>query len=79
MVIGDEAQAFTQCADCKKPLKTEVLKSNAGFYLGTWCDNCGPYARESSYFATRAQAESTLRVWQDSGEKPWARKEGFQG
>ena len=51
--------APSTCPDCKKELKLEVLMSNAGYYIGTWCD-CGPYSRESGYFRTRELAEKAL-------------------
>jgi hypothetical protein len=41
------------------PLELKVLRSNA-FYIGTFCDRCGPYSRESGYFATREEAEAAL-------------------
>jgi hypothetical protein len=83
MVIGSEADAHTQCADCDHPLSTMVLKSNAGYYLGTECPNCGPYGRESDYIPTYQQAENILAIWQSSPEarqiSPWRRKTGYQG
>lgn len=45
-------------------LPFKVLKSNAGFYIGTWSD--GPYTRESkNYWNTREQAQYALDtgVW----------------
>ncbi len=32
---------------CGKKLKIEVLESAAGYYIGTFCPNCGPVSRES--------------------------------
>ena len=44
---------------CAVRLRLEVLKSNAGFYIGTFDD--GPCSRESvEYFATKDQAERAL-------------------
>jgi hypothetical protein len=48
-----------QCAECKVRLVPRVLRSAAGYYIGTQC-NCGPYSRESHYFGTRAAAEAAL-------------------
>lgn len=79
MVIGSEADAATECADCHMPLKTMVLMSNAGYYLGTECPNCGPYARESDYFPTRESAAAELRFWEATETKPHARTPGFFG
>ena len=41
-------------------LQLQVLKSRAGFYIGT-CTNDGPYSRESvEYWATESQAALAL-------------------
>jgi len=48
------------CPECGMTPALEVLKSAAGYYIGTWC-NCGPYARESLYIATKELAEAMLR------------------
>ena len=49
------------CDECRvKPLdRLAVHRSGAGFYVGTMCD-CGPYSRESGYYATRAKVEAAL-------------------
>ena len=54
--------ASPQC--CGKTLELKVLSSAAGYYIGTFCDKCGPYSRESGYFPNRGAAQSAL----DSGE-----------
>jgi len=41
--------ANPNCPDCHKLLENKVLKSNAGYYIGTECC-CGPYSRESHYY-----------------------------
>lgn len=51
-----------------KRLPLAVLKSNAGFYIGTF-DEAGPYSRESvEYFPTQALAEKAM----ESGK--WTQK-----
>lgn len=47
------------CDDCGVEVALAVHQSAAGYYVGTWC-NCGPYSRESSYYATRDEAERAL-------------------
>jgi hypothetical protein len=47
------------CPDCATKLTLQVLRSAAGFYIGTQCD-CGPYSRESGYFQSRDSAETAL-------------------
>ena len=51
--------APTQCSTCGVRLKLEVLRSAAGYYVGTQC-NCGPYSRETGYYKTRDEAEKVL-------------------
>ncbi len=38
--------ASPTCPECGFTPKLEVLRSNAGYYIGTQC-LCGPYTRES--------------------------------
>lgn len=47
------------CPDCGHKMPIQVLRSAAGFYIGTECC-CGPYSRESGYYATHAEAEAAL-------------------
>ncbi len=47
----------TSCMDCETELKLRVLRSAAGYYLGFFCPNCGPYSRQSGYFSTYEQAD----------------------
>lgn len=51
-----------QC--CGEKLDFQVLRSNAGYYIGTFCPNCGPYSRESDYFRTGEEAQAALQQWQ---------------
>jgi len=67
-----------QCPDCKARLVTRVLRSGAGYYLGTEC-NCGPYSRESHYFESRAVAEAALPDYLEDSRSPQsARTKRFQ-
>ena len=46
--------------DCKIG-DVEVLRSNAGYYIGYYCEACGPWDRLSDgYFATKEEAEKQL-------------------
>jgi hypothetical protein len=55
-MIGKLAKDF-----CGKELEVQVLKSAAGWYVGTWED--GPYSRESAeYFRTQQEAETALET-----------------
>lgn len=57
-----------KCEDCKSEMPIEVLRSPAGFYIGRFCPQCGPYSRDSGYHNTRIQAQIMLEL----GD--WARK-----
>lgn len=35
----------------------QICQSAAGFFVGTECDYCGPYTRESGYYGTYDEAE----------------------
>lgn len=58
-IHGKENKMIITC-DCGKHLTLEVLKSAAGYYLGYFCPNCGPYSRVSGYFNTEEQAELAI-------------------
>lgn len=60
------------CRDCGVELKLEVLRSAAGYYIGTQCD-CGPYSRESGYYMTRDAAQKDLDATNNTTPPPWAR------
>lgn len=53
------------CEDCKSDMPLQVLRSNAGYYIGYSCKNCGPYSRESGYYRNREDAEKDLRFYKD--------------
>jgi hypothetical protein len=43
---------------CGKELTIEIQHSAAGYYIGTFCQSCGPTSRHSNeYFRTHEQAE----------------------
>ena len=48
------------CPQCGVILALEVLKSAAGYYIGTRC-HCGPYSRESLYYPDKTMADAALR------------------
>lgn len=81
MAIGNEAEHAEECVNPTvhpEPFKMEldVQQSAAGYYLGTWCDFCGPYGRESGYFATHEEAEKALAEWKE-GNRVNDRPKGF--
>ena len=50
----------TVCPDCGEVLILKVCQSFAGYYLGYWCDECGPLSRETDYFASSSEAIKAL-------------------
>jgi len=53
----------TQCS-CKRWMKLDVQHSNAGYYLGYFCDRCGPWSRETGYYRDRTEAKDALNKYQ---------------
>jgi hypothetical protein len=49
----------SHCPDCRTELRLQILRSNAGYYLGRQC-RCGPHSRESEYFETKFEATREL-------------------
>jgi hypothetical protein len=48
------------CMDCGAELHIKVCRSEAGYYIGFWCNTCGPYSRESGYYSTAEKAQIAL-------------------
>lgn len=65
---------------CGAELPFEVLQSAAGFYLGYFCPNCGPWSRESEYFPSQKTAEAFMKSLKDEDDtsklRTTERKEG---
>lgn len=53
--------ADPHCPDCGKLLKFKVLKSQVGYYIGTYCCG-GPFTRESGYYQTKEAAQEALNT-----------------
>lgn len=67
--VGD---VETVCLECNLKLRIKVLRSAAGYYIGFFCSNCGPYSRESGYYGTEREAQKALEngsysriTWED--------------
>lgn len=45
---------------CEGRLAYLVYHSNSGYYIGWFCSHCGPYSRQSNYYASRTEAEEIL-------------------
>jgi hypothetical protein len=48
------------CPDCLKDIPLGVCRSAAGFYIGYFCNACGPYDRVSGYYDMEEGAASVL-------------------
>lgn len=48
------------CEECGVGVVEHVMKSAAGYYIGTACE-CGPYSRESGYYKNSGEAEKALK------------------
>jgi len=53
-------ESTTICHECATELAIDIQKSAAGYYIGFFCPECGPYSRESGYFHNRDEAETVL-------------------
>lgn len=42
--------SHTFCSECDALLNLRVCESAAGFYIGFWCDEDGPWSRESYHY-----------------------------
>lgn len=63
----------TKCDICHTELPAQVLKSGAGYYIGTFCPKDGPYSRESGYYGSREEATKSLEA------KTFGRSTAFLG
>jgi len=63
MLIGETiaSGAGDTCPDCHVKLELQVLRSAAGYYIGTFCE-CGPYSRESGYYKTEFAVNEALKA-----------------
>lgn len=61
MALPGEAREVEECDECGMKLPVQVLRSSAGYYIGQWCSNCGPYSRLSKYYRERLGAEAALK------------------
>lgn len=73
MLVGETILSGASPSCCGKRLAFRVLRSAAGYYIGTACPNHGPYSRETGYFPTEADAQRELDngpAWRDSAFNP---------
>jgi len=56
-IVGN---TVTTCTECGTELTLGVYRSAAGYYLGFFCPQDGPYSRESGYFPSEESAARAL-------------------
>lgn len=50
-----------KCCDCGASLPIKACRSAAGWYVGRWCPNCGPYERLSFfYYETKEEVDQII-------------------
>lgn len=60
-MLDGECTIHKVCPDCGIPMPVKVCISCAGYYIGQFCDNCGPYSRLSlNYYESRCDAQDAL-------------------
>ena len=61
MAMDGELTVVKNCPDCGANMPVKVCMSGAGFYIGQWCNNCGPWNRLSyDYYPTQEAAQTLL-------------------
>lgn len=60
MLPGETIASGAEDECCGEILKLRVLESAAGYYIGTFCPNCGPNTRDSGYYGTKKEAKQAL-------------------
>lgn len=50
------------CMICGTALYLRVMSNDAGYYIGFYCPQCGPYSRESDYYSSREEALYALNT-----------------
>lgn len=61
MLPGETSGFGGAACSCGRRLELQVCRSAAGYYLGYFCPECGPWSRETGYYRTREEAEEELR------------------
>lgn len=54
-----------KCHWCGREIVLEVLHNHSGWYVGYVCSTCGPLSRETGFYATREEAESSHSTFKE--------------
>ena len=68
MMPGETILTGAKGSCCGGKLHFRVLKSPAGYYVGTQCPQCGPYSRETIYIRDEEEAYRVLMSFQNFEE-----------
>jgi hypothetical protein len=55
-----------RCPDCGADMPLQVCSSNAGYYVGRVCDNCGPFSRNGGYHKRYSAADRELHEFEEA-------------
>lgn len=62
MLYGETIATGADDVCCGVKMEIRVLRSAAGYYVGTRCNECGsPNSRESGYYKTALDADKALK------------------
>ena len=67
MALEGELDIVKVCPDCGLEMPVKVCSSGAGYYIGQFCNQCGPWNRLSlKYYKTWTEADTLLKSgeWQ---------------
>tara|TARA_R100001086_G_scaffold142583_1_gene74953 strand:- start:492 stop:704 length:213 start_codon:yes stop_codon:yes gene_type:complete len=68
MIVKGNKMIDLECSERGSECKVkgpQVCRSAAGFYIGYYCPDCGPYDRVSTYFPTEEVAERALQICEE--------------
>lgn len=49
-----------RCPECNSELPIKVCFSQAGYYIGRFCPECGPYSRNSGYYPSKDAVQKAI-------------------
>lgn len=79
MALPGELDSPEVCPDCNASMPIGVKRSAAGYFLGQWCNRCGPYNRLTGYFKTQFEADLALDLWREGDRRWYPRDTDYHG
>ncbi|HZW82066.1 MAG TPA: hypothetical protein VFF14_01415 [Candidatus Deferrimicrobium sp.] len=62
-IEGVRRELVIPCDECGQDLPLTVLSVNGNHYIGRFCQECGPYSRETEFYKTSDEAEKDLVLY----------------